>query len=167
MTAYAGPERRKQPRTGWWRCSWCGVLAMRIWSLFAYSDTTPTRGSLALAASVWVVILILPGNTFSAPAYSYIREVFGSNAETVWAVMWMLYALLMWWRLFSSSGGAVIGIAVNAFGCALFWTVLASLFLARIDPVPGALAPNAALALAAAWVLVRTNINSEAGWRRD
>lgn len=162
-TTYDGPERRMHTRVGW-RSGTAGMILGRLWSLIAYSDTTPTRFMLAGAGMMWGFFLFLPGATFDRPVYRYMAMLAG---ETHWAALWLTYSLLMWWRIFSASNAHLWSLVINILGAMLYTTTSVSIYLTLTYPFPAAIATELILALAAGWVLVRTNINPEGGWRRD
>jgi hypothetical protein len=163
---YEGPERRKIPRHGW-RATWYGLIASRLWSLVAYSDTTPTRFMLALAATLWAILLAFPGDTFSRPVYRFMAVAVGQDAEMKWCFFWTLHACGMWWRIFSSTPRPFWALAIHGLGVMLFSCTAIAIFMTLTYPLPAAIAPDIIMALAAGWVLVRTHINPEPGWRHD
>lgn len=166
MGTYPGSERRSVPRAPWKDSAW-GVVLVRLWALIAYSDTTPTRFMLALSASAWAIMLAWPGNTFERPAYRYMADLGGQYAEAKWCLLWALHATGMWWRLFTATPRPMWSLIIHSLGLLLFSTSAIAIFLTLTYPIPAAIASDIAMALAAAWVLVRTHINSEPGWRND
>lgn len=172
MDSYSGPERRANARMscsrGSWRCSWCGLLLSRLWSLIAYSDTTPTRFMLALAATLWAIGLMWPGDSLERPGYLYMRWIVGDNAEFKWGLFWTLHAVGMWWRIFSSTKRLWWATAIHFLGVVLFCSSTIAIFAALTFPLPVAtLGWGTVLALASIWVMLRTHINSEPGWRHE
>lgn len=163
MRTYSGPERRQTHRFGW-RSTTLGLILGRLWSLVAYSDTTPTRFLLALSGTLWGIFLLLPGDTFDRPVYAYMHMLANEN---IWALIWLTYSMGMWWRLFSSTNQPKWSLFFHILGAMLYSTTSVSIYLTLITPFPAAISTELALAIAAGWVLVRTNINSEGGWRRD
>lgn len=163
VSLYNGPERRKTARCGW-RSSTFGLVLGRLWSLIAYSDTTPTRFSLAMSSAVWAVMLFLPGDTFERPVYRYMALL---GPEWLWGFLWALYSVLMFWRVFSSTKRSRWAIVTNILGMMLYWCTTVAVYLTLTYPVPAALAVDIVMSLCAAWVLIRTNVNPEGGWRRD
>jgi len=143
------------------------VFLPRLWSLIAHSDTTPTRFMLAITASMWAILLAWPGDTSERPTYAYMVSIAGNHAELKWCTLWALHAGGMWWRIFSSTPSASWALAIHTLGLALFSSAAIGVAMTITPPVPAATAPDFVLALAAFWVLVRTHINSERGWRDD
>lgn len=162
---YTGPERRRFARATEPR--WLLIFLRRLWSLIAYSDTTPTRFLLMSVAAVMAIGLVAPGDSLSRPAYSYLAEVAGSNADLKWSAVWAAFCLLTVWRIFSARPRPKLAFCVNLFGAMLFSSLPVAIYLQRPTPFPIGIVPYAGLALAAAWVAVRTNINSGRGWRAD
>ncbi len=161
---YTGPDRRKSDRAMGWHSTTFGLVLGRLWSLIAYSDTTPTRFMLGLAGACWSLLLFAPGDTFNRPVYRYMALL---GPENIWAALWAVYSGLMFWRVFSSSKKPTWSIVVNTLGMMLYWCTTVSIYLTLTYPLPAALAVDVVLSLSAAWVLIRTNINPEGGWRRD
>lgn len=144
------------------------LIAHRLWEFIAYSDTTPTKGLLALTATFWAALLLLPGDSLNRPVYFYLALVAGDHPDEKWAAAWLLYALPMWWRVFSAPRRHVwFAMVLNIYGLGLFATIPVCFFMQRLYPFPVGSGPYVALALAAAWVLVRTNNNPFRGWRGD
>ena len=139
----------------------------RLWSLIAYSDTTPTRFMLALTASTWAFLLAWPGDTFDRPVYRYMLAIAGDHAEIKWCVLWAIHATGMWWRIFSGRPRPYWALAIHSLGVILFSCAAIAIFLTLTHPLPAAAAPDFIMAIASFWVLVRTHINSEPGWRND
>lgn len=165
-TPYIGPERRKHVRLGWRRGK-LGVFLGRFWALIAYSDTTPVRFLLAMAASLWAIFLYFPGDTFQRPVYRYMIAMAGDYAEFKWSILWTLHACGMWWRIFATDYRPIASLVINILGVVLFTSSALAILLTLTYPFPAAIATEVSCAFASAWVLVRTHINSEKGWRRD
>lgn len=165
MMGHLGIDRRQSSRPSRWKGSRCGILLTRIWSLIAYSDTTPTRAMLAMAALLWAVMLAYPGDTFTRPVYRYMAEVAGTNAELKWTIAWAIYGALLMVTIFSSKPRPWWALVVNSMGVMLTSSSVISVFLTLTTPLPASIAPDIVMAAAAAWVLVRTHVNSEEGWR--
>lgn len=142
-------------------------VGWRLWSLLAYSPTAPTRFMLALAASFWAALLYMPGDTFARPVYRLMAELAGDHAEMKWAALWTAHAVGMWWRLVAKKPRPYTAFCVNSLGVLLFSGAAYSIFFVMTFPIPAAIAPDVVLALAAFWVMVRTSVNSEEGWRGD
>lgn len=136
----------------------------RVWSLIAYSDTTPTRFMLAIAATCWSVLLAWPGNTFERPVYFWMSQI---GPEWSWALFWAIHAAGMWWRTFATTPRPRFALAINSLGVLLFTGAAVSIFLTLTYPLPAAIAADVVFAMASFWVLVRTHVNSEHGWRID
>lgn len=154
------------PRIGW-RASWAGCLAGRVWKLVAYSDTAQTRFFLAIAAALWCIALALPGDSFTRPTFAYMRAIAGPHAELKWLGAFALYAVAASWRLFSSAPGKASSLVINSLGVAIFSSVAFAVATLPGVPFPAGSAAHVAIALAAMWVLVRTHVNSPAGWEHD
>jgi hypothetical protein len=165
-TDYLGPERRRLTRRGW-RSTWLGLFLGRLWSLVAYSDTTPTRFMLAWISVFWAVMLAWPGDTLSRPVYIYLAEVAGEHGDLRLAAAWSIAAAGMFWRVFAANERPWTALILNSYHFMLYAATLTAIFMSRPFPLPAAIAGDIVCLMASAWVLVRTHINSEAGWRRD
>ena len=165
---YTGPERRQQDRKGSPRLTPVRVLLRRLWSLIAYSDTTPVRAILAVAAALWAILLFMPGETIAVrPVYRTLAELTGTNADLKWACAWTLLACCLTWRLFSAQRRAGWALTINVFASVMFSVTPLSILWQQPYPIPAGIAPEVAMALAAYWATVRTNINTVHGWRGD
>lgn len=143
-------------------------LRQKLFQLIAYSDTTPTRFFLAFTATMWCLTLMLPGETLDRPVYYVMSVIFGTNhAEEKWALMWGVLAVGLWWRTFSSAPAPRFALLINYLSVFLFSISTYSVLAARMFPFPSMIVPGFACIVASIWVLVRTHINSERGWRID
>jgi cytochrome c oxidase assembly factor CtaG len=94
-------------------------------------------------------------------------EVAGDHAELKWACLWTVHAVGMWWRVVANRPRPYMAFCINSLGVLLFSGAAYSIFFTLTFPLPAAIAPDVVLALAAFWVMVRTSVNSEQGWRGD
>lgn len=163
---YTGPERRRHARDGA-EPRYVAILVRRLWSLIAFSDTTPTRFLLGLCATSWAGGLLLPGQSLDREAYHYFAAMLGAHADQKFAAVWAVYAALTFWRIFSPVPRPAIALAINIAGAMLFASVPLEVYVVRSYPFPIGIAPHIVVAWAAAWVAVRTNINPARGWRAD
>lgn len=135
--------------------------------MVAHSDTTPTRFMLALCATIWALMLLAPGDTFDRPVYRYMAQVAGNHAEEKWTALFSLYAAGLYWRIFSSVSRPKWAFAIHTLGVVLFTSSAVAIMLTRADPLPAAVSSDFVVAMAAFWVLVRTQVNQRDGWRND
>lgn len=150
------------------------TLRARLVSLIVKSDTTAVRFLLATAGVLWAVILWLPTDSFSRPSYAYMKSLSSllgaDHAQTKWAVLWSVYGILKLWRVFTSTPRPTAALVVNSLGVLLFGAAVYCIFASAIDK-NGAFPHSAATAIvcfiAAIWILIRTQVNSESGWRGD
>lgn len=165
MDFYSGVERRRRQRAGWCN-TWSGRLVGRLWWLIAYSDTTQTRFFLAVAATLWALALALPGDSFSRPTFAYMQAI---APECVWMAGFALYSGIGFWRVFATRAVPCVAFLANVYGLCVFSAVAFCVVTVggQDHPFPAGGAAHCAVALAAAWVLVRTNVNSPQGWRHD
>lgn len=163
---YTGRERRRHPREGA-EPRWIMILLRRLWSLIAYSDTTPTRCLLGACAAAWSFGLLLPGQSLDREAYHYFTIMLGSNSDEKFSAVWGVYAALIFWRILSLPHRPRLALAINVYGALLFASVPLEIYAVRPFPFPIGIAHYVAVAAAATWVAVRTNINPARGWRAD
>lgn len=136
----------------------------RFVDLLLRSDTAPTRCFLAIAAALWAIGLLMPGDTMSRPVYRYMGAFAG---ETFWFWCWASYSGLMVWRVFTARGGRIIPLSINVFGLCLWGFCSVSMMMTMTYPYPAGIAPDFACLLAALWVFARTHILPFGGWRGD
>lgn len=144
------------------------VLIKRFKSLILYSDTTPTRFFLAMVTTLWAAGLLVPGDTFDRKVYFYMKLIVGEeNAEMKWAFLWTVLSVAQWWRIFTSVSRPYVALAINSFSLAMFSACCFSIIFSQMRPFPAAMAPDMACMMAALWILIRTGVKSESGWRND
>lgn len=156
-------DRRSKPRIGW-RATWVGKVSGRMWHLIAYSKTTQTRFLLFIAASLWSVALMLPGDSFARPTFAYMAAI---APEPWWTVAFGFYAVVTFLRIFSDWNGHITALVINAFGAALFCAVAFAVVTLPGTNFPAGAAAHCSIALASIWVLVRTHVNSPGDWQHD
>lgn len=143
-------------------------LRNRLFQLIAYSDTTPTRFFLAFAATLWALTLLFPGSTLDRPVYYTMSVVLGTDhAEEKWVVLWGVLAIGLWWRIFSSTPAPRCAVLINYLSVIMYSVSTYSAIATIPYPFPSMIAPGLACVVASIWVLVRTHVNSEDGWRID
>lgn len=140
---------------------------VRFWALVIYSDTTPTRFALTCTASLWASFLWLPGDSFERPIYQYMVAIAGDAAEMKWAALWTVYAIGIGWRTFASRPRPKLALVINCVGTMLFTASAIAMLEVKLLPAPAAIAADLIMAMASLWVLFRTAINSDTGWRAD
>lgn len=144
------------------------LVLRRFWELIAYSDTAPTRFMLASAATFWCALLLLPGDSLNRPVYFYLALIAGDHPDEKWALVWAVYAFPMWWKIFSRPDKARwVPLLLNLYGLAIFSVIPVCFIMERLYPFPVGSGPYITMALAAAWVAVRTHKNPVRGWRGD
>ena len=151
------------------RCGPCELFWHRVLWLFLCADTLPIRALLGVTSLLWALALFLPGDTLVRPVYHYMRIVAGDAwwSEHVWATAWALHGALLLYRTFADAKGKTFALLLNVFGLMLYFGALVAMFMTRTYPFPAALATDLSLAFAAFWLLIRTSVNSEPGWRSD
>lgn len=139
-------------------------LRSRFWELVLHSDTTPTKFFLAIASTLWMLGLIVPGDTMTRPVYQSMAEL---APEWAWALAWAVYSAAMYWRVFANGGRWRIALVINLYGVALWGYTSFSILFTLTYPYPAGTAPDFACLAAAFWVFVRTHVHPLGGWRGD
>lgn len=138
-------------------------LRRRLYELVSHTDTTPTRFTLALAATLLAVSSWSADDDCTYIGCVYLAQI---APWQVWTIGWSIYAVLKWWRLFDGTSRPRIALFVNTLGSFMFVAAAIALTLARW---PFVLLSSASIALACAslWVLMRTGINAGYGFQGD
>lgn len=126
-------------------------------NLFWSADVRPSQFALGVASILWSVMLFWPGNTFERQTYAAMAEI--AN-EYVWGGAFLavgtvnLYNVVSafwkpWPRLVSR---------FDAFLTFLVWSAAVVSIIVAQSPPPAAIAGEIALAGAAFWIFVRTDL---------
>lgn len=113
------------------------------------------RLTLAIAELFWVVSLLWPGNTFSRPTYAVMGSVMG---ELGWGVVFLGTTACQWGILLIGSYHSRFATVFAAWNMSLWCFVVTSMYLSVYPPM---MSGEAALALAAGWIFVRSGLNLE------
>lgn len=141
-------------RRGMWR---------RLYILVWESDTTPTKLSLVIAASITAVGFWQDAGNCTYVACQYLALVLPWWA---WAAIWTSYAAVKAWRIIDGTSRPNVALAINILGAFLFGGTAFSVTLARW-PFIVLSSFSIAMALAATWVLARTAVNPGYGFKGD
>lgn len=133
-------------------------LAEKITYLAFFSDLHGTRFALMLSEIIWAIALWLPGDTFGRPTYHLMEQMI--HDEDIWGVIWFVSAMLQGYILYTSEYHSRFATWFALFNSALWWIVVVSMYLS-VSPPPAAISAEAAMAVAAAWVWIRS------GWIVD
>jgi hypothetical protein len=160
-STWDGIERRRALRHQLTRGE---IIWRRLVWIVLRSDTTSLRFLLAIASLLWSIFLFMPGDTFERPVYRIMARV---GSEELWATFWLLHAVGVLWRVFATRKRVFVAYLLNSLGLVMYAGVAVAIYATRTEPFPAAIAPDLTLALIALWVMARTAINSEHGWRAD
>ena len=125
-------------------------LSRALWD----SDLVATRVSLAVGESLWAVMLLWPGDTFTRPSYKVMSHVMHEEA---WGLLLLLSSATQltivmrdqyhhWFARLFAGWNAVL------------WCFLCVSVLLSVSPPPAAIGGELALAFAAFWVWIRPYI---------
>lgn len=138
-------------------------LPSRVGDLVWRSDTTATRFSLALCAAMLAISSWTGGTDCQYIGCVYLELV---APWRWWATGWLIYAVLMGWRVFEGRNRPRIAIVVNILGALLF-CASAIVLVASRWPFTTLSAASVTLAAASLWIVMRTAINQGDGFRGD
>lgn len=133
------------------------LLCRYFTGLFWSADVRPAQFMLGVASLLWAVMLIWPGNTFERQTYSVMA---GIANEFVWSVAFLAVGLTNLYNVVSAfwKPWPQLLSRVDAFLTVIVWTgAVVSILLAQTPP-PAAIAGEIALAGAAFWIFVRTDL---------
>lgn len=125
------------------------------------SDLIATRVLLALAETLWAVMLWWPGETFSRPTYALMSRTL---PEDVWAIIFTMTACLQMHVVLSGKYRGGFARTFAAWNAALWVFVIVSMLLS-VYPPPAAIAGEIALMFGAVWIWVRPTILAH--WYRE
>lgn len=127
----------------------------RVKQVLLESDLDSTRFFLALAATLWGVLLFWPDDTFSRQTYSVMKSI---ASEWVWASAFLVQGLLAFWSLFKSRNTIPFFLLDVLLGCVL-WSSSCIAMLVSVYPPPAAISAEISAAFASWWVLVRYSLD--------
>ena len=125
----------------------------RVMKLILFSDLHATRFSLGIAEFIWAITLLWPGDTFGRPTYKIMQHVMPS--EELWGLIWLFSSVTQLYILFSGKYHAMPSVIFAGFNMILWWFVTVSMYLS-VFPPPAAISGEAALAMAATWIWIRS-----------
>lgn len=132
-------------------------MKSKLTNFLFFSDLHGVRFLLGFAELLWGITLLLPGDTFSRPAYTVMRSF---APEEIWLVIFIMMGIIQWLILVSRnyhSKYAIIFSGINA----IFWCLITVAMYISVTPIPAAISGETALALGASWVFIRTGIREE------
>ena len=133
----------------------------RIAEVIFDSDMIATRLTLALAELIWALTLFWHGDTFSRPTYSLMSEI---AIEELWGAVFLLTAWTQWSLLLIGDFECRFARLFAAWNALLWGFVVIAMYFS-VTPPPAAISGEAALALAAGWILIRPWVLTLTAWR--
>ena len=128
-------------------------ICIKLLRLGYYSDLHATRAVLAISEFFWAITLFMPGDTFARPTYKVMAQFI--HDEDIWACIWLFSACLQLYILITGRYHERFSVVFAGFNSMLWWSVVISMYMS-VSPVPAAISGEAALALAASWIYVRS-----------
>lgn len=126
----------------------------RLIKIVFYSDLHGTRFMLGLAEALWAATLMMPGDTFGRPTYHVMSSVM---SEEAWGLIFALSAVTQFSILIRCEYHSAFATAFAGWNSVLWSFVVISMYLS-VSPVPAAISGEAALAIGAAWVWIRSGL---------
>jgi hypothetical protein len=126
----------------------------RLIKILFYSDLHGTRFLLGMAEAIWAFTLLWPGSTFGRPTYVVMSHVMGEEA---WGLVFAISAVTQFSILIRCEYHTAFATAFAGWNSVLWTFVVISMYLS-VSPPPAAISGEAALAVGAAWVWVRSGL---------
>lgn len=127
-------------------------LFTRLVSIFFYSDLHATRFTLSTAELIWAITLLWDGDTFGRPTYSQMSTVMPENA---WGFIFLISGITQLSILIRGDFHSRFSTYFAGWNAALWLYVTISMYMS-VFPPPAAISGEAALALAAGWIWIRS-----------
>ena len=127
-------------------------LFTRLVAIFFYSDLHATRFTLSIAEAIWALTLLWDGNTFDRPTYMQMSQVMSENA---WGFVFLISSVTQASILIIGDYHSRFATYFAGWNCALWLYVTISMYTS-VTPPPAAISGEAALALAAGWIWIRS-----------
>lgn len=127
-------------------------LFTRLVAIFFYSDLHANRFTLSIAEAIWAVTLLWDGNTFDRPTYMQMSQVMSENA---WGFVFLISSVTQASILIIGDYHSRFATYFAGWNCALWLYVTISMYTS-VAPPPAAISGEAALALAAGWIWIRS-----------
>ena len=124
----------------------------RFISIFFYADLHATRFTLSIAEAIWALTLLWDGDTFGRPTYTQMAHVMPENA---WGFIFLLSSITQMSILVHGDYHSRFATYFAGWNYALWLYVTISMYMS-VTPPPAAISGEAALALAAGWIWIRS-----------
>lgn len=120
--------------------------------LVFFSDLHSARFLLFLAELFWCISLIWPGTTFERPTYKIMSMI---GPEEAWAMVFGISASLQIYLILTQNYFSKFAQFFAGWN-AIFWSLIVISIYNSVTPPPSAISGEISLAIAAAWVFVRS-----------
>jgi hypothetical protein len=138
-------------------------LFNRLIAIFFYSDLHATRFTLATAEFIWAITLLWDGSTFGRPTYTQMATVMSENA---WGLTFLVSAITQLSVLIRGDFHSRFATYFAGWNAMLWLYVTISMYMS-VFPPPAAISGEAALALAAGWIWIRSGHIICGRWSTD
>lgn len=133
------------------------TLKNKLNHLFNDSDLLAIRFMLATGSLLWGAMLLWPGDTFTRPMFSVVRQVM---PEIFWAVLFLISGAAGMYSLFYGNVKRSLVWFDSLLGCFLWSSITIGMFMSAFTignnaTPPAAIAPSVIMALASWWILIR------------
>ena len=122
-------------------------------TIFFAGSLHSARVILAVAEMLWAISLFWPGETFGRPTYHIMSMV---ADEILWGYVFFCSSMIQWCIVVGNNLSGKVAMWFAAWNSSLWLFVCGSMYLS-VYPPPAAISGEAALALAAVWIFLRTN----------
>ena len=123
-----------------------------IINLIFFSELHAAKFMLFMAELIWALSLFWPGNTFDRPTYSIMSKI---ASENIWASAFLATGLMQLYLLLSQNYFTRFAQCFAGWN-AIFWTFIVIAMYNSVTPPPAAISGETSLAIAAAWIFVRS-----------
>jgi hypothetical protein len=124
----------------------------RFLSIIFYSDLHGVRFLLGLAEMLWALTLLWPGETFGRPTYQAMSHVMEENA---WGLIFLVSGITQFSILYKGDYHSRFATYFAGWNMALWLYVVTSTYIS-VSPPPAAISGEAALAIGAGWIWIRS-----------
>lgn len=123
-----------------------------IINLLFFSELHSAKFILFMAEIIWALALFWPGETFERPVYSIMAKI---AQENIWASVFLVTGFIQLYLLLSQNYFSKFAQCFAAWN-AIFWTLIVIAMYNSVMPPPASISGETSLAIAAAWVFVRS-----------
>jgi hypothetical protein len=129
-------------------------LFSHLTDLLLRGDLALARATVAFASLLWAAILLFGGPQFDRPSYVYLAQI---ASQQTWGAMFGIVGLVQMIRvIFKTPVTSGVYACFAAALIAWLWCAVAAALALSIQPPPGMVAGNVAVAALSALIFIRT-----------